>query len=266
MRSIVQAAGRVRRHRPGAWPSVNSLILGRSPIAMQGGKLAMPGVETDLPRKTGVSRRDLSDYPDRHFRDLAGDLSFDRINAALILSDGDVCPLRDAETQLRLAMMTLSGENPPLGRYLERSVSRMNTMFTQTRMFRRSTTRNLRYVLSGDGLEDVDARWLVDASFGRGRPVWRHATLPEFNVIRRTRTQENGYLFTDILQRAWLHYSRGDEPMPDSRMRELVTVDVPDYGSEITIFPELTYGEQTGFTRKLPEDLCGPFGIAEQNQ
>lgn len=264
IRSIVQAAGRVRRHRPGEWPSINSLILGRSPIAMQGGKLAMPGVETDVPRETGVSRRNLSGYPDRHFRDLAGDLSFDRINAAPILSDGDACPLRDAETRLRLAMMVLSGENPPLGRYLERSVSRMNTMFTRTRMFRRATTRNLRYALSGDGLED--ANWLVDPSFGRSQRDWRRATLPEFNVMPGTRAGEHGYLFTDILQRAWFDYSRGGGPMPDFMMRELVTVDVPYYGSDLTVFPVLTYGEQTGFSRNLPEDLCGTFGIAKQNQ
>jgi CRISPR-associated endonuclease/helicase Cas3 len=262
IRSIVQAAGRVRRHRPEAWPSTNLLILGRSPIAMQGGKLAMPGIETDIPSITEVSRGDLSAYPDRHFRDLAGDLSFERINAALILADGNVCPLRDAETQLRLAMMTFSKANSPLGRYLERSVSRMNTTFTKTRMFRRSMTRNLRYVLSGDGLEDIDdTRWLVDLSFGRGRPNWQHATLPEFNKIREIGTQKNGYLFADILQNAWVHYSGGSEQIPDSAMRKLVMVDVPDYGSEITILPVLTYGEQTGFTRKRPEDLSGPFGV-----
>lgn len=263
MRSIVQAAGRVRRHRPGEWSSINSLILGRSPIAMQGGKLAMPGVETDLPRETGVSRGNLSGYPDRHFRDLAGDLSFDRINAALILSDENVCPLRDAETRLRLAMMALSGESPPLGRYLERSVSRMNTKFTRTRMFRRSTTRNLRYALSGDRLDD--AIWLVNASFARGQPCWRHAE-PELNEMPRTKTEKDGYLFTDILQRAWLDYSHEDGPMPDSMMRELVTVDVPYYDNDDTIFPYLTYGKQTGFTRGFPEDLFKPFGIAEQNQ
>jgi CRISPR-associated endonuclease/helicase Cas3 len=264
MRAIVQATGRVRRHRPGEWPSINSLILGRSPIAMQGGKLAMPGVETDIPHETGVSSENLSGYPDRHFQDLAGDMSFDRINAAPILSDWNPGPLRDAETRLRVAMMVRSGENPPLGRYLERTVSRMNTMFTRTRMFRRSKTRNLRYALSGDGL--VDASWMVDASFSRGQPLWRHATQPEFNVMSRANAGEHGYLFTDILQRAWRDYSQGEEPMPDFMMRELVTVNVPHYGIEATIFPVLTYGEQTGFTRNLPEDLCGPFGIANNKQ
>lgn len=267
MRAVVQAAGRVRRHRPGAWPSVNSLILGRSPIAMQGGKLAMPGVETGVSGDTRVSRGNLSGYPDRHFRDLAGELSFDRINAAPILSDGsgeNTCPLRDAERRLRLAMMALSGENSPLGRYLERTISRMNTRFTRTRMFRRSTTRNLRYALSGEGLED--AKWLVDVSSGRGPPDWRPAGLHEFKLMSGARSGEHGYLFTDILYRAWQDHTPGGGPMPDFLMRDLVTVDIPDYSSEITILPVLTYEEQSGFTRNLPEDLCSPFGIAEQKQ
>lgn len=264
MRSIVQAAGRVRRHRPGEWASINTLILGRSPIAMQSGKLAMPGVETDVPRETGVTRRYLSSYPERHFRDLAGDLSFDRINAAPILSDFDVCPLRDAETQLRVAMMVLSGENPPLGRYLEWSVARMNTRFTRTRVFRRSTLRSLRYALSGDGLED--ANWLVDIGVGGSKSSWRRAMKPEFNLAPVIRSREYGYLFTDILQRAWLEHAPGGEPMSDHIMRQLVTVDVPDYGSETTLLPILTYGEQTGFTRNLPKDLFGPFGLAKENQ
>lgn len=261
IRSIVQAAGRVRRHRPGEWSRTNTLILGRSLVSMQGGRLAMPGIETDLPRETLVSRANLSDYPDRLFRDLAGDLDFDRINAAPFFSDTKACPLLNEETRLRQAMLAVSGENAPLGRYLERSVSRMNTRFTLTRMFRRSTMQRVRYAMSGDGLED--ARWLIDASLGHGQPIWRHATQPEFNAIPRDQHDEAGYLFTDILRRAWRELSPGGDPMPDAEMRKLVTLDVPFYARGATILPVMTYGEQTGFTRNLPEDLSGPFGSAE---
>jgi hypothetical protein len=48
--------------------------------------------------------------------------------------------------------------------------------------------------------------------------------------------------------------------MSDFIMRKLITVDIPDYSNDLTIFPILTYGEQTGFTRNLPEDLFKPFG------
>lgn len=45
-RSIIQSAGRVCRHREATGDHLNIYILGRSPVAMQGGELAMPGVET----------------------------------------------------------------------------------------------------------------------------------------------------------------------------------------------------------------------------
>jgi CRISPR-associated endonuclease/helicase Cas3 len=263
IRSIIQAAGRVRRHRPSAWSSVNSLILGRSPIAIQTGRLTMPGVETNIPQETGVSRGNLSSYPDRHFRDLAGDLSFDKINAGPILSDDVTCPLLKTETNIRVAMLALSGDNSPLGQYLGQHVCRMNTKFALTRKFRRSTTRNYRYVKSGVGLEN--GSWLVDISSDNGKPEWRPAA-PEFHEIPDAESGEYGYLFTDILNRAWLEYSHRSDPMPDFMMRELVSVDVPYYESESTIFPVLSYGEQTGITRNLPEDLSRPFGKAQQNQ
>lgn len=265
MRSIVQAAGRVRRHRPGAWQEANVLLLGRSPIAIQIGKLAMPGVETDVHHETGVSRGNLDRFPERTFRDLAGDLLFDKINAAPILSDAEACPLRDEEELLRRSMLRLSGEAPPLGRYLERTVARMNARFTRTRMFRRSTTRTLRYALSGDGLDN--AVWVVDVSGGSGQPNWRVAPPSEFHMLPTPlQTEEEGYLFADILQRAWWDYAPGFEPMTDTELKKLVATDVASYSSRETILPVMTYGEQTGFTRNTPDDLFSSFGSYKKNQ
>lgn len=260
MRSIVQAAGRVRRHRPASWVSVNTLILGRSPIVMQGGKLALPGVETDLAQQTRVSRGNLAAYPDRNFQDLAGALPFTTITAAPILSDEVPCPLRDEEARLRRDMLVISGESPPLGRYLSRTVARMNTTFTRTRVFRRSTTQTVRYAMSGDGL--AEGVWLVDAGLGRGLPTWRPALQYGLTLVDRDPAQDSGFLFADILQRAWLSLSPDGEQMPDAEMRNLVTVDVPAYSNVSAILPVMTYGEQTGFTRNKPEDLFGPFGSA----
>jgi hypothetical protein len=118
--------------------------------------------------------------------------------------------------------------------------------------------------MSGDGLED--AVWLVDASLGRGRPDWRLATPPEFNLLPQTKPEEHGYLLTDILQRAWKDLSPEGDQMSDAEMRNLVTLDVPFYDVGDTIFPVMTYSEQTGFTRNLPEDLLEPFGTAKQYQ
>ncbi len=247
MRSIIQAAGRVRRHRPGEWSRTNTLILGRSPISMQGGKLAMPGVETNLPCETGVSRGNLSAFPDRNFRDLAGDLNFDRINAAPVLSDTEACPLRDEETRLSRDMLALSGKHAPLARYRDHTVSRMNTRFMLTRKFRRSTAHRLRYAMSGNSLED--ATWSADANFGRGQPIWRHGKQLNLNMIPAETHDNKMYLFVDILQRAWRDLSPEGDPITDAEMRKLVTLDVPCYDASNTIFPVMTYGEQTGFTR-----------------
>jgi CRISPR-associated endonuclease/helicase Cas3 len=261
MRSIVQAAGRVRRHRLGEWPEVNTLILGRSPIAMQGERLAMPGVETDTPKDTGVSRGNLSEFPERRFRDLAGNLDLSRITAAPILSDSEACPLRDEEAKLRRAMMALSGESAPLGRYLGRSVSRMNARFTKTRTFRRATTRSIRYMRVGESFES--AVWQVDLNpHGKiSSPI-----IPSEDQLREMSygsDDGDGHLFTDILARAWFALSGGVELISTQVMRKLVSVDLPDYGSDMTVIPPMTFGEQTGFTRNFPEDLLCPFGKAK---
>jgi CRISPR-associated endonuclease/helicase Cas3 len=261
MRSIVQAAGRVRRHRLGEWPEVNTLILGRSPIVMQGERLAMPGVETDTPKDTGVSRGNLSGFPERHFRDLAGNLDFSPITAAPILSDSEACPLRDEEARLRRAMMALSGENAPLGRYLERSASRMNARFTKTRMFRRATTRNIRYMLVGESFES--AVWQIDLNPGGKISSLVIPSRDELSEMSSGSDDRDGHLFTDILARAWSDLSGGIDPIPAREKWKLVSVDLPDYESDATVIPPMTFGEQTGFTRNHPEDLLGPFGKAK---
>lgn len=258
MRSIVQAAGRVRRHRPGNWSATNVLILGRSPIALQGGKLAMPGVETPAPVETGVSRGNLDGFPGRAFPDLAGDVSFDCIDAAPIISDDLACPLRDEEARLRRAMLVRCGDAPPLGRYLDRVVARMNARFTRTRMFRRSTTRSLRYALSGDGIDT--ASWVVDLSSGRGAPIWRPASDFGLQVVPAPEDGALAYLFTDILKNAWHDYARDGQPLNYDELKRLVSVDVSDYSNEFSKISPMTFSEQTGFTRNTPEDLFSPFG------
>lgn len=261
IRSIVQSAGRVRRHRPEDWDATNTLILGRSPIVMQGGKLAMPGVETDLSRETLVSRGDLSPWPERNFPDLVGEVSLSTITAAPILSEDQPCPLRDEEARLRHCMLMREGANPPLGRYLSHAVARMNTTFTKTRVFRRSTTKTLRYALSGDGFSE--GTWLLDVSFGQGPPIWRVATDHGLQLSQIPPELEQGYLFTDILERAWLSRVPDGSPISDPELRDLVTLDVSVYDHAPTPLPVMSYAEQTGFTRNFPENLSGTFGSSK---
>jgi len=260
IRSIVQAAGRVRRHRMSPWDKTNTLILGRSPVAMESGALARPGVESDLPRITAVSRANLSAFPDRHFGALAGSSDFDRVDATPILTDELPCPLRDAETDLRRAMLSLSGENAPLGRYLERTTARMNDRFTQTRVFRRSTTRMLELVLSGDDLET--AIWKMNNVPKSSPPNW---IVPKIHEVNASVT-DGTYVFHDILSRSLADLGPQDGISLTAAMRRLVSLDLPDYGSPTSVIPVLTYGEQTGFTRNLPDDLSAPYGKSTDNQ
>jgi CRISPR-associated endonuclease/helicase Cas3 len=255
LRSIVQTAGRVRRHREGEWRHPNVLILGRSPIALQDGRLAMPGVETEMPHETGVSRGNLNSFQGRLFRDLAGDVTFSRIDASPLLREDQACPLRDTEARLRADMMNNGEGNAPLGRYLRRSVARMNARFTETRRFRRSTTANLTYAFSGEDLSD--GRWLVNIAEYQKKPVWRtpgelHEEFPP--------QDQAGFLFTNILEHAWIDRSGFGAPISDEVMRRLVSVDIPDYRRTGTTLPVLSFSEQTGFTRGCPEDLLGDFG------
>ena len=155
MRSIIQSAGRVRRHRPAVGDHPNVLILGRSPIAMQSGKLSRLGVETEPADETMVARVSLLEcFEDRLLRDLAGDETFSHITAKTMISGEGNVPLRDAEACLRKRMIS-TDEAQPLGKYLLHLNARLNLTMTRSRKFRRSITRDILYLKIGDDLKDA---------------------------------------------------------------------------------------------------------------
>lgn len=254
LRSIVQAAGRIRRHREGVWSRINTLILGKSPIAMQGGKLAMPGVETDPGQDTGVHAGNLDDCPDRLFKDLQGGIDLSRVTAAAFLDEQLASPFAREERKLRDAMLRRDGEGAPLGRYLAHKLSRMNARFTVTRRFRRSTTRNIQYALIGETLED--ARWCVDLQPGTKFSEFMDpgAALCMFEPPSGS---ARTFVFEGILHRAFADLGAPADITP-LQFRQLARVDIPYYNEEV--IPIMTYWEQTGFTRNVPDDLFSPFG------
>lgn len=256
LRSIVQAAGRVRRHRMGIWSRTNILILGKSPIAMQGGALAMPGVETDPGQDTGVHAGNLDDCPGRLFKNLQGNIDFSRVTAAALLDEQVASPLAREERKLREAMLRLDeeGSPAPLGRYLGHKLARMNLQFTVTRRFRRSTTRNIQYALIGDTLEE--AVWHVDLQPGSKFSSWDDPGGALHLAAPRT-GEPRAFVFKNILRRAFEDFA-GEAELSPHQIRQLAAVDIPDYFQEA--IPVMTFSEQTGFTRNLPEDLFKPFG------
>ena len=257
-RSIIQSAGRVCRHRDATGDHLNISIFGRSPVAMQQGALAMPGVETKPAEATQVPRAEaLLGFEGRHFADLAGDADFRSITAAPILRDDLVFPLRDAEAWLRREMITID-RRAPLGRYLSSPNSRWNLTMTRSRKFRRSETREIEFTMVGDSIED--ASWYLDLSPGSKSSVFRDAG----NDLHLGLPETPASLFADLTARGWREFAGGMSDMQRSDLQDLLRVSISSYDGDLG--EEMTYDEFTGFTRGGPMDLFEPFGKSQQKQ
>lgn len=262
MRAIVQAAGRVWRHREYSGEAPNVAILGRCAIVMETGKLARPGVETDPDqRDTLVPRVNLDDFDKRLFAELAGTETFERIDARAILGDGYI-PLRDKEAELRRRMVDATGNQPPLCCYIRHSTARLNRRMTRSRMFRRSTTRDILYFQDGEDLRD--AKWMLDLAPGTRNSNQRLASTCGLHFAEPVERTDPYLLFPNLNALAWKGYLGGDVVPTASDLRSLTEARIPDYGEESE--PTVTYGEWTGFTRRLPNDLSGAFGKSTVEQ
>lgn len=255
VRAIVQTAGRVRRHRTAVGAGVNVLVLGRSPIAMQSGTLAKPGVETEPAGETGVPRVCMLEaYPGRHFADLAGEADFSRISAEPLLVPEDSLrfPLRDAEASLRWQMISTEAHYP-LGKYLEQANARWNLTITRTRRFRRSETREVLFCKIGDNF--AEAKWYRDLA-----PGTRSSDLIEAgNQLCLTCDLSHvACLFRDLTENAWRELSGGQRDMERADIKAHFRVFVPSYGNELNV--SMTVTDFAGFTRGGAEDLFSPFG------
>lgn len=255
-RSIIQTAGRVRRHRPVTDKNSNVLILGRSPIAMQGGRLARPGVETRPATETLVPyESSLEQFDGRKFSELKGGVDFSVISAAPIFSDYGSFPLRDAEANLRARMLSIEAD-APLGRYLTRSNARWNSQFMRTRKFRRSEAGEVLYQMIGETIHG--AEWFVDVDPGTSHSRLSHASSGNLHLAEVPACA----LFENITTSAWDLLSGGARELDSEEISTLLQARVPRYVDDIN--PEMTYTEFTGFTRGKPEDLFEAFGKSEK--
>lgn len=249
MRSIIQASGRVRRHRPAKGSLPNILIFGRSPIAMQGGILSQPGVETRPAPETRVERVSLNDFEGRHFTDLCGDETFSTISAASLISGDGLVPLRDAEAILRGRMIN-PAPSSPFGKYVTQMRSRFTLAPTRKRKFRRSDTRSIDYVMIGDNLRE--AQWHVDLAPGTRDSALQLAAHIDLSVIA------GSHAFSDVTEAAWFDYGKSGTEMSPYDIKNMMRVTIPDYSRDIA--SPMTYTEFTGFTRGSSEDLFRAFG------
>jgi CRISPR-associated endonuclease/helicase Cas3 len=257
LRAVIQAAGRVNRHRMRPVTTPNVALLARSPIAMQAGRLEMPGVETRPAPDTKVSRVLLDEFPNRLAEKLIGAETVSIVTAKVLLSDEGNVPLREKEKLLRLAMLGTSTPTSPGSCYLTSPLARLSAAMPRLRRFRRSTSRDLVYAFFGENIEE--AEWHIDLA--PGTPNSRFD-----KVIKQGLTvgelKQNEFLLSDLTAGAWRDLTGLGSEMGKADMQRLLRVEVPDYGvAEATVRP-VCYTEQTGMTWGAPEDLCAPFGKA----
>ena len=255
LRAVVQAAGRVNRHRVRAVEAPNVALLGRSPIVMQAGRLAMPGVETPPHRDTRVGRVTLEDCPARLAEDLIGAAAVSVISARVVLAEEPELPLRAAEARLRRAMLEGEDGFDPCGRYLASPLARLSATMPRLRAFRRSTTKDVVYALSGETLEE--AAWHADRA--PGTPESRFLAADVAGGVGEAGFAEE-FLLRDVIRQAWRDLEGDDAEMTAANMRRLLRIDVPDYGDSAHDLAPVCYAEQTGMTWGSADDLFGPFG------
>ncbi|MGE0290392.1 MAG: HD domain-containing protein [Bradyrhizobium sp.] len=258
MRAIVQAAGRVWRHRSYGGLTANVAILGRSAIVMQPGvgRLEKPGVETNPHRDTKVARVTLDG--DRHLVNLAGAHTFDVIDACAILGPDPVL-LREKEAELRTRMVDVDDADKPLGCYLRHSTGRLNRQMTRSRVFRRSTTRDLLYFRNGKRPDE----WMLDLEPGTRNTDPRPAKSRGLRIAEDPCGEQ--LLFPNLDELAWRSASTGEGGPTKSEIEGLTEVRVPEYDGADIVEPPMTYAEFTGFTRGAPGDLFQPFGKKAEN-
>jgi len=254
IRSLIQTAGRVRRHRS-VHDAVNVHVLGRPVAAMQGGRIDMPGVETQQ-RAARVIAPSLEAFEGRHICDLIGPSGLECLDASLMLDMTRDVPLRTAEMGLCTQMID-TNETSPGGRYLANLRSRMNTAVSKRRKFRRSVSRDILYTLVGDDLDT--AVWHIDLAPG-GRDS--HLGLASERGFRLSDSTVKGMAFAgDLARRAFDAYTQAHPGFEKYGTSEAFETCIADYSSpEDGLVPEVSYHAFTGLTRGSFESLLKPFG------
>ena len=252
-RSVIQSAGRVRRHRAPAGSVPNIHILAQSLVAADSGSLSKPGVETSLPGETFVPTPCLDMFPGRSFLALKGDADFTHINAASVLSPVANFPLLRVETDLRLSMLSPRSVDP-VGLFLHDSRVRWNKAMVSARKFRRSNEREALYVAQGN--TPAEMVWFVDLDPGK-----RESVLRDLGTSLECVSHDGVHkLFTDIDASSWraLEASMLRKQMDTEVLSAVFCASVPMYDADV--MPKVTYSAFTGFTRGSAEHLFSAFG------
>ncbi|MCY4304594.1 MAG: CRISPR-associated endonuclease Cas3'' [Aestuariivita sp.] len=257
-RSIIQSSGRVNRHRVSPVSDPNILILGKSLVPMETGRLSMPGVETKPHPDTNVTWQDLSYFGERFFKDLVGNMDMSVIDATPLLSSEGTFPLRDAERENRWKMIQAQKDcaEMPLGRYIRRLNGRFNRRMFSKRKFRRKTKQSIIYKLEGEDFRM--SSWYVNLSPFDCKNGFKLA-----DVQDKSDDIQEEILFKKISERSWQKIFNS-QSFDLKNLGLLMRVEISIDKNEVE--PQMVYTEFTGFTRGSFGDLLCPFGKNLKNQ
>ncbi len=244
-RSVVQAAGRVRRHRPGEAAAPNVALLQAPLVTLdEGGLLAMPGVETRLPGETGVRRINLVGFgaEGRQTRQLLG--APGAIDARMVLAPAAGQPLPVAEDALfegflggRCAAESLTG-------WTSSRLARHGCRHSRLRRFRRNTSMKIVAWQKGEDFSALSWSW--DRLPGRWDPLLNDVSADTIAGLPPLRNS----LFHGSTERAW-QSALGDADITAARTRQLLCVDIEVRDREAAEDPELAYHETLGLIQAV---------------
>jgi CRISPR-associated endonuclease/helicase Cas3 len=262
LRSVVQSAGRVNRHRKIPAKGSNVAILGTPLVAMQDGRIAYPGVETPVDKITGVHSINLEKLEllpsgeaisGRTFSELCGGIEIDSIDARLLIDPACETPFRRADDILRAGFM---GGSDSLDAFLTSQVAKLSTRVPLSRSFRRSTGRNIETFLSGVSFRTM--KWHIDMA-----PGTRFSESVEEKNIQHRAARVDGVLFKDLLRKAFEAKFGDLDELSRYNMRRFssITIRDPFHGrDDLVEMPDMMYSDHLGLIRGDEDVVLQPFG------
>nr|WP_264773617.1 hypothetical protein [Defluviimonas salinarum] len=220
LRSIIQSAGRINRHRLLPMASPNVAILSRPAVTFEGsGLLAMPGVETESAGETMLPRLLLTDFgaADRSLAGIAGTARFRRIDARPMLDPQSDFPLLLAED--KAVDDHLHHVMAPITLWCGNVVPRHAARFASMRRFRRSKAHSMDLFPSGDDLDNLS--WKLDLNPGSREPLIEDVDL-------EARAVPGTFLFRNPIRQAWDAMYPDGEVTPH-RLRRMLEIGVDVY-------------------------------------
>lgn len=219
-RSVVQAAGRVNRHRAAPVREANIAIIPSPVVCWEGrGLLELPGVETRMPGRLRSIRLEEFGAADRTAMSLLGNRILGAIDARLILDENAQPPLIRAE---RAHLDAFLGGSAGIGSWMSSVLARHSLTVAMERRFRRSAAADVLFhlVIANDQV----GRWMVDRLPGRRDPLTEPA------AMLRSEPEPPDFLFDGLHDAVVEGYYKEDLPSP-RRMKSELQISWPVYGA-----------------------------------